>query len=303
MSNNITFIGLGNLGCHLAGSLLKAGFSLTVHDLDEGAAAPLVDKGARFAPTLKDAAQGADVVITCLPSPAATETVLTSNDGIFVNLGPGAIWIEMSTNDPEAIKALAKIAENYGASTLEAPVTGGVHRAASGEITVLVGGDEGLFRAHLPLFQAMGGEVIHMGELGQASVIKVITNMLAFIHLLAAGEALTLAKCAGLDLKKSFDAIKASSGNSFVHKTESQVILNGSYDIGFTMDLVLKDLGITQKIASECGVPLDLAGLTEQTFRRAKGHFGGDAWSPKVVKLLEDAMGIELRAKGFPPKL
>ncbi|MEM7042148.1 MAG: NAD-binding protein, partial [Pseudomonadota bacterium] len=156
---------------------------------------------------------------------------------------------------------------------------------------------------HLPLFQAMGGEVIHIGELGQASVIKVITNMLAFIHLLAAGEALTLAKCAGLDLKKSFQAIKASSGNSFVHETESQVILNGSYDIGFTMDLALKDLGITQKIAGDCGVPLDLASLVEQTFRRAKDHYGGNAWSPKVVKLLEDAMNIELRADGFPPRL
>ena len=291
MSKNITFIGLGNLGCHLAASLLDAGYPLTVHDLDEGAAASLVDKGARFAPTLASAAQTADVVITCLPSPAATESVLTGDDGIFFNLGRGATWVEMSTNDPEAIRSLANKAEARGIRTLEAPVTGGVHRAASGEITVLVGGDEALFQTHLPLFQAMGGEVIHMGELGKASVIKVITNMLAFIHLLAAGEALTLAKCAGLDLRKSFDAIKASSGNSFVHETESQVILNGSYDIGFTMDLVLKDLGITQKIASDLGVPLDLAGLTEQTFRRAKGHFGGDAWSPKVVKLLEDAMG------------
>ena len=243
------------------------------------------------------------MVITCLPSPAATEAVLTGENGIFVNLGRGATWIEMSTNDPEEITKLAAVADSHGVSTLEAPVTGGVHKAASGEITVLVGGDQALFEAHLPLFRAMGGEVIHMGELGQASVIKVITNMLAFIHLLAAGEAMTLAKCAGLDLTKAFQAIKASSGNSFVHETESQVILNGSYDIGFTMDLVLKDLGITQKIAGNLGVPLDLAGLAEQTFRRAKGHYGGDAWSPKVVKLLEDAMGTDLRAEGFPPKL
>ncbi|MGI9506960.1 MAG: NAD(P)-dependent oxidoreductase [Geminicoccaceae bacterium] len=302
-SQNIAFIGLGHLGRHLAMSLIEAGFDLRAHDLDEAAAAPLIERGARFAPTLKSAAAGADVVFTCLPSPAATEAVLTSKDGILVNLGRGATWVEMSTNDPDAIRALAARAAEKGIRALEAPVTGGVHKAASGEITVLVGGDEALFNAHLPLFQAMGGEVIHMGDLGQASVIKVITNMLAFIHLLAAGEALTLAKCAGLDLKKSFQAIKASSGNSFVHETESQVILNGSYDIGFTMDLALKDLGITQKIASECGVPLDLAAQVEQAFRRAKGHYGGDAWSPKVVKLLEDAMGIELRADGFPPRL
>jgi 3-hydroxyisobutyrate dehydrogenase len=297
------FIGLGHLGRHLAGSLLDAGFDLSVNDLNADVAAPLIEKGARFAPTLKEAVSGADVVITCLPSPAATEAVLSSDDGIFVNLGRGATWIEMSTNDPDAIRSLAAAARQKGIETLEAPVTGGVHRAASGEITVLVGGEAALFETHLPLFQAMGGEVIHIGDLGQASVIKVITNMLAFIHLLAAGEALTLAKCAGLDLRKSFEAIRASSGNSFVHETESQVILNGSYDIGFTMDLALKDLGITQKIAGECGVPLDLASLVEQTFRRAKGHYGGAAWSPKVVKLLEDAMGVELRADGFPAKL
>jgi len=301
LTNNIAFIGLGELGSHLAASLLKAGYTLTAYDLDEAKVQALVRKGAKPAADLKSAAKDANIVITCLPSPAATEAVLTSDNGILVNLQSGALWIEMSTNDPDAIKKLAASADSHGTSTLEAPVTGGVHKAASGDITVLVGGDHGLFEKHLPLFQAMGGEVLHIGELGKASVIKVITNMLAFIHLLAAGEALTLAKCAGLDLTTAFKAIKASSGNSFVHETESQVILND--DIAFTMDLVLKDLGITQKIASDLSVPLDLAGVTEQTFRRAKSHFGGDAWSPKVVKLLEDAMGIELRADGFPKRL
>ncbi|MGI9436596.1 MAG: NAD(P)-dependent oxidoreductase, partial [Geminicoccaceae bacterium] len=239
---NIAFIGLGHLGRHLATSLLKAGFKLAVYDLDEKAAAPLIERGARFASTPKAAALGADVVITCLPSPAATEAVMTGDDGVLLDPAPGTIWIEMSTNDPEAIHGLAALAREKGVATLEAPVTGGVHKAESGEITVLVGGDEAVFEAHRPLFEAMGGEVIHMGALGQASVIKVITNMLAFIHLVAAGEALMLARTADLDLTKTFRAIKASSGNSFVHETESQVILNGSYNIGFTLDLALKDL-------------------------------------------------------------
>lgn len=303
MTDNIAFIGLGELGGHLAASLLRAGYAVTGYDLDEAKIKALAGKGARPAADLRSAVKGADTVITCLPSPAATEAVLTGGDGIFVNLGRGATWIEMSTNDPDLIKELAARAAGFGIKTLEAPVTGGVHRAASGEITVLVGGDHDLFERYLPLFQAVGGEVIPIGDLGKASVIKVITNMLAFIHLLAAGEALTLAKCAGLDLKTAFQAIKASSGNSFVHETESQVILNGSYDIGFTMDLALKDLGIVQKIASDLSLPLDLAAMTEQTFRRAKSQFGGGAWSPKVVKLLEDAMGAELRADGFPKRL
>ncbi len=187
--------------------------------------------------------------------------------------------------------------------TLEAPVTGGVHRAAAGEITVLVGGDEAAYELHLPAFRAMGGEVIHMGPLGKASVIKVITNMLAFIHLVAAGEALMLAKRGGLDLTKSFEAIRASSGNSFVHETESQVILNGSYNINFTMDLACKDSGFATQMGREFGVPLKLAGLVEQLFVEAREKYGGEAWSPKVVKLLEDALGEELRAPGFPAEL
>jgi len=299
----IAFIGLGHLGHHLASSLNEAGFNLTVNDLVADAAAPLIENGARFAKTPKEAAVDADVVITCLPSPAATEAVLTGSDGILGTLGRGATWVEMSTNDPDAIRGLAALAKQKGIETLEAPVTGGVHKAASGEITVLVGGDETVFEAHRPLLEAVGGEVIYMGELGKASVIKVITNMLAFIHLIAAGEALMLAKSADLDLTKAFQAIKASSGNSFVHETESQVILNGSYNIGFTMDLALKDLGIVQKLARDQAIPLDLASLTEQAFRRARGHYGGDAWSPKVVKLLEDTLGTKLRAPGFPETL
>ena len=182
-------------------------------------------------------------------------------------------------------------------------MTGGVHKAAAGDITVLVGGDEAIYQAHRPALQAMGNPVLYMGPLGSASVIKVITNMLAFIHLVAAVEALMLAKRGGLDLAQAFEAIKASSGNSFVHETESQVILNGSYNIGFTMDLACKDLNFALQLGRDFGVPLDLAGLTEQTFIRARAQYGGGAWSSQVVKLLEDALGIDLRAPGFPAVL
>ena len=150
------------------------------------------------------------------------------------------------------------------------------------------------------MFEVIGGRVFHVGPLGSASVLKVITNMLAFIHLVAAGEALMLARRGGLDLAQSFEVIKASSGTSFVHETESQVILNGSYDIGFTLDLACKDLGLAHDLGDELGVPLELATLVEQTFGRAREEYGGDAWSPMVVKLLEDAVGTDLRAPGFP---
>jgi 3-hydroxyisobutyrate dehydrogenase len=297
------FIGLGNLGRCLAANLLKAGFNVAVHDLDKTAAEDLLAAGAEWAESPRDAAEGSDAVFTCLPSPKATVAVLTGPEGAFEGLAPGATWIEMSTNDPNEIKRLAEAAAAKGLKTLEAPVTGGVHRAATGEITILVGGEEEVFRTHEAALQAMGGEVLHMGGLGQASVIKVITNMLAFIHLVAAGEALMLAKRGGLDLTKAFEAIRASSGNSFVHETESQVILNGSYNIGFTMDLACKDLGFALGFGDEFGVPLALAGEVERIFTQARESYGGEAWSPLVVKLLEDALDTDLRAPGFPERL
>ena len=157
------------------------------------------------------------------------------------------------------LRRLAALVEASGSRLLEAPVTGGVHLAASGRITVLVGGDPDVYQAHLPVFEALGGRIFHTGPLGSASVIKVITNMLAFIHLVAAGDALMLAKRAGLDLGQAYEVIRASSGNSFVHETESQVILNGSYDIGFTIDLACKDLEFARELGVELGVPLELS--------------------------------------------
>jgi 3-hydroxyisobutyrate dehydrogenase len=300
------FIGLGHIGKFLAGSLVRNGFEVTVYDLNKDAAAPLVAKGAKLAGSIKELCDASDTVFTCLPSPRAIDIVLTGKDGVIDSLASRAIaatWIDMSTNDQSETLRLGALCQANGINVLEAPVTGGVHKAAHGDITVLVGGEQNVFQAHEKALNAMGKPVLYIGKLGSAAVIKVITNMLAFIHLVAAGEALMLAKRGGLDLGVAFEAIKESSGNSFVHETESQVILNGSYNINFTMDLALKDLGFAMEYGNEFGVPLDLAGHTYQTFIRAKAAYGGDAWSSQVVKLLEDATSTDLRAPGFPAEL
>ncbi len=294
------FIGLGHLGKHLAASLLRAGFDLSVHDLDREAAAPLIAAGARWADSAAEAVRDADALLTCLPSPKASVAVLGA---ALPAMRAGATWIEMSTNDFPEIQRLADEARAAGVETLACPVTGGVHRAEAGDIAILVGGPRDLFERHEPALRAMGGEVIHLGGLEQAAVTKVVTNMLAFIHLIAAGEALMLCRRAGVDLGAAFAAIKASSGNSFVHETESQVILNGSYDIGFTMDLACKDAGFAMEIGRRLGVPLKLAGAMEQTFIEGRARYGGSAWSSMIVKLLEDATGTDLRAPGFPASL
>lgn len=299
----IGFIGVGRLGAHLAASLLRAGVALTVHDRDRAAATGLEEAGAGWASSPAAAARDADAVITCLPSPAAVAEVIEGPDGVLQGLRAGGTWIDMSTNDRRELLRLAALAETAGIATLEAPVTGGVHLAASGEITVIVGGDAAVASTHMPLFEAMGGRVFQVGPLGCASDLKVITNMLAFIHLVACGEALMLAKRAGLDLGQAFDVIRASSGTSFVHETEGQVILNGSYDIGFTLDLALKDLGLALALGEETGVPLELASLVTASFEDARSRYGGGAQSPEVVRLLEDAVGTELRAAGFPASL
>ena len=297
---NYGYIGLGNLGAACAGCLLRAGFAVTVYDLNPALAAPLVAAGARLAGSAEEVAANVDHVITCLPKPSVSETVLRS---ILPHMQVGATWVEMSTLGREEVLAFAKIAADAGHEMMELPVTGGVHLAAQGKITMLAGGSKALFDLHHGAMAAMGDRIFHMGPLGSSAIIKVITNMLAFIQLKATSEALMLAKRGGLDLAQSWHAIAASSGNSFVHETEGALILNGSYDIAFNIDLALKDLGFALGFGREFGVPLDLASMTQQTYIAAKAAYGGEAQSPMIAKLLEDLLGTDLRAEGFPAKL
>ena len=167
----------------------------------------------------------------------------------------------------------------------------------------MVGGEREAFERVLPALKAMGRKILHAGELGAASALKVITNYLASVHLVAVGEALTVAKKAGMDLNTTFEAIRISSGNSFVHETESQVILNGSYNINFTMDLVLKDMGLFDALAERHDVPLEISPLVLDIFKDGAERYGERAWSSMIVKRLEDACGINLRAPGFPEEL
>jgi 3-hydroxyisobutyrate dehydrogenase len=294
------FVGLGNLGKHLAVTLTRGGFDVGVHDLQRSAAEAVLAAGAHWSNSVPELAETCDALITCLPSPAATTAVL---ELALPVLRRGGTWIEMSTNDFAEIEALAGRAHDLGIATLACPVTGGVHRAQAGNITVLVGGAQPVFALHEPALKAMGGRVIHLGGIEQAVVTKVVTNMLAFIHLIAAGEALMLCAKGGVDLRAAYEAIAASSGTSFVHETESQVILNGSYDIGFTMDLACKDAGFALEFGRRFGVPLRLAGVMEQTFIEGRAKYGGGAWSSMIVKLLEDSVGTPLRAPGFPSRL
>jgi len=300
MPKSYGFVGLGELGGKLATNLAVAGFAVRVHDLDRGAAEAPLAAGAVWADSPAAAAKGADGLITCLPSPAASNAVLTAADGALAAMAPGTAWIEMSTTDAAEIRRLGALAADRGVGTLECPVTGGVYRAAKGEITVFVGGDAEVLESHRPALSAMCGPLFHLGPLGSASVLKVITNMLTFIDLVALGEALSLAAKAGLDLKQCYSAIRASSGNSVEFECYAPRVLEGSYDSGFTMALTLKDAGFVTALGRELGVPLKLSNLVEQHFVEAKGRYGADAWAPEVVRMMEEAIGMALRAEIDP---
>jgi 3-hydroxyisobutyrate dehydrogenase len=299
----VGFIGLGNVGGKLAGSLLRNNFDLTVRDLDKNLTQSFKDLGAKVVNSAKELAEQVDLIITCLPSPKICAEVMEAEDGVINGLSENKIWLEMSTTDEAEIKRISKKIIEKKATPLDGPVSGGCHRAATGNIAIFVGGERKAFDKILPALTVMGRKILHTGELGSATVLKVITNYLASVHLVALGEAWTVAKKTNLDLAKTYKGIAVSSGNSFVHETESQVILNGSYNINFTMDLVLKDTGLFDDLSKKLGAPLEISPKVVEIFKDGQKKYGPRAWSSMIVKRMEDINNIEFRAKGFPEEL
>ena len=299
----VGFIGLGNVGGKLAGSLLRNNFDLTVRDLDENLTKSFKDKGAKVTNSAKELAEQVDLIITCLPSPKICAEVMEADDGVINGLSENKIWLEMSTTDEAEIKRIGQKIISKKAIPLDGPVSGGCHRAATGNIAIFVGGAREAFDKILPVLTVMGRKILHTGDLGSATVLKVITNYLASVHLVALGEAWTVAKKSNLDLAKAYKGIAVSSGNSFVHETESQVILNGSYNINFTMDLVLKDTGLFDDLAKKLGAPLEISPKVVEIFKDGQKKYGSRAWSSMIVKRMEDLNNIDFRASGFPEEL
>jgi len=300
---NIGFIGLGNVGGKLAGSLLRNGLELTVRDLDRDAARRFLDAGARWGESPARMMQSCDAVITCLPTPAASAAVLEADDGLLSAMTTGKVWMEMSTTDEAEVRRLGAKVSALGGEPVDCPVSGGCHRADTGNISIFAGCERPTFERILPLLTAMGRRILHTGPLGSASILKVVTNHLATANLVSCCEALVTAKAAGMDLDTAWEAIRISSGNSFVHETESQVILNGSRDISFTMDLVRKDIGLFQAIADRGGVPVELNPVLVEIFKDGEARYGSREWSPNIIRRLEDATGLSILAPGFPAQM
>lgn len=299
----VGFIGLGSVGGKLAGSLLRNGVDLAVHDLDAGRVADFVAHGAKAGGGPAAMMAACDTVITCLPTPAASAAVVEGPGGLLEAMGPGKVWLEMSTTDAGEVKRLAAKVAAAGGRAADVPVSGGCHRAATGNISIFAGCDRETFEAVLPLLTILGRRVLHTGPLGSASILKVMTNYLATANLLTLCEAFVTMKAAGMDMATTFEAILVSSGNSFVHETESQLILSGSRDVNFTMDLVQKDIGLFQKIAEDAGVPLEISPLMIEIFRDGQRRYGMAAQSDRIIERLEEATGLQVLAPGFPTEL
>ena len=299
----IGFIGLGNAGGKLAGSLLRNGYDLTVRDLNEEFVRDFVSRGAKRAHSPKEMAELCDVIITCLPSPKACSQVMEADDGVLAGISRGKIWLEMSTTDEAEIRRIGALVEATGALPVDCPVSGGCHRADTGNISIFAGCSRKTFELALPILTTMGRRILHTGELGSASILKVMTNYLATVNLTSIAEALTTMKLIGMDMNVTYEAIKASSGNSFVHETESQVILNGSRDISFTMDLVSKDVGIFNELAQRQGLDLEIAPLIVDIFKDGEKRYGSRELSPNIIKRLEEVADVDVLGRGFPEEM
>ena len=289
------FIGLGALGHRLA-SRLAAFTPIAIHDRDPSRASLLSDSTAIWANSICEAVTGVDAVFTCLPSPSASRAVMLAGDGALPHMKQGAVWFELSTVGPDEVASFAKQAARYSVQVVDCPVTGGVHRAESGQMTMFVGADESVLAPHRDALAAMCSPVLHLGATGSAATTKLITNMLCLVDLIAASDAILLASKAGLDLSTFYHAVVASSGNSREFEDWAPRILDGSFDTGFSLALALKDLSLLHDVSTRLGVPLNLSAKTFAMLDAASNAFGDDAMTANVFRLMADAAGVDFKA-------
>lgn len=296
---DIGFIGLGFMGANMARQLLRKGHRLSVFDLDRSKAAELEAAGAVFVASAADCAANRQVLITSLPGPPQVEAVM-EKAGALAALGNGALWIDMTTNDATLLRRLAEQSTARGVRIVDAPVTGAVDGARRGALTIFAGGEEADLQAARPLLEAMG-RVVACGPLGNGNAVKLVTNFLWFTHAAVIGEALMLGKRAGVPLDVLWDAIKDSVGDSFVARHDAPSIFAGHYDPSFTLDLCVKDLGLIGRLAERGGVPTPVGAAAAARFALARDTYGGGKGELHVAKLIEDAVGSDLRLAGDWP--
>jgi 3-hydroxyisobutyrate dehydrogenase len=291
----VGFVGVGNMGNPMAANLQKAGHALQVHDIKREAAQNLLDAGATWANSPKEAATGVDSVFLSLPMPADVERVVLSENGVLTAINSGGIIVDMSTNSPTVVRSLAEKTKAKGVTFIDAPVSGGVRGARNATLAIMAGGDKAAYDKCEPLLKAMGANVFYCGDIGTGNVVKLVNNMLAFIHMMGAAEAVVLGKKAGVDPNILWQAVKASSGGSFVWESGTRAILRDKLAPTFTIDLASKDISLATKLAEEFGVPLTMGKAAEGLIRgyQTGGYAKEDVLA--TVKELEKQAGVTVR--------
>jgi 3-hydroxyisobutyrate dehydrogenase len=296
MAGAVGFIGLGNMGGPMAVNLAKRGFSLVVHDIDPAKVAPHRQQGAKVADSARAVAAASDRSICMVETTAQAEAVLAGPEGVIQGAAAGHIAVCMSTIDPLAARRLGETLAGRGVAMLDAPVSGGTVRAASGELSIIAGGAPETFAACRDLFEAMGARIFHVGGLGQGLAMKLVNNMLGQVQTVAIAEALVMGVKAGLDPRAIYEVIRASTGTSWGFESRVPRILARDFSPGGTIDISFKDQELETSFAKQLGVPILLANVSQQVYQMARAAGLNKEDGSAVIKVLERLAGVEVSA-------
>jgi len=292
MAQTVGMIGLGIMGRPMAKNLLKAGYPVVVHSRSQGPVDALVDSGAKRGSSSRDVAAQVDVLVTMLPNSPEVEQVALGKDGIIEGAKKGLLYLDMSTISPLVSQKVGKALGEKGVRMMDAPVSGGEKGAIEAALSIMVGGEKGDFDAALPVFQALGKTITHLGPLGAGGFTKLANQIIVAVNLTALGEALTLAKKAGLDRALTLKALGGGLAGSKCLEQKTPNYVAGTYDPGFKIDLHFKDLGLIMESGRALGVPLPCTAIVQELFNamRVKGRGGLD--HSGVITLLEELAGL-----------
>jgi 3-hydroxyisobutyrate dehydrogenase len=295
MAGKVGFIGLGAMGGPMALNLVKAGFALVVHDIDQTKTAAVRAKGAELAGTAEAVAAETDRTIVIVETTEQAESVILGERGIVKSAKPGHIVLCMATIDPFAARAIAEQLAARGIAMVDAPVSGGTGRAQSGELSVIVGGAADVFAKCEDLFAAMGNRSFHVGPLGNGLAMKLVNNMLVQVNTVAVAEALVLGVKAGLDPQAIYEVVRVSTGASAAWELRVPRILNDDYEPGGTIDISYKDQELETAFAKRLGVPLLLANVTQQVYQMARTRGLNKQDGSAIVKVFEQMAGVTVK--------
>jgi 3-hydroxyisobutyrate dehydrogenase len=294
MNEKVGFIGLGIMGQGMAANLLRAGFPLTVWNRTATKMEPLVAAGAQPAASPADLASRSTLVVMCVSDTPDVEAVLLGPEGVLAGAQPGSLVVDCSTISPEATRRLAQTLAARGIGMLDAPVSGGSEGAARGTLSIMVGGNEADFRRALPVLQAMGKQITHVGDHGAGQTVKLMNQILVVGHALAMSEAFLFGQAHGVDLEKALTALTAGAAGSWMLSHRGPQILRRDWRPGFTIDLQQKDLRLVLAAADATGVPVPATALIFQLYRTLQARGLGGEGNHALIKALEHLAGFEV---------